>query len=65
MVYSFAQWAFAFAINMFLNSNFQFKHLDLTYDFNISCLLMGVALLVVEEIFKAGLLLEEEQQLTI
>jgi len=65
MGYSFAQWAFAFAVNMFLNSNFQFEHLDLTYDFNISCLLMGIALLMVEEIFKAGLSLEEEEQFTI
>ncbi|RYE20105.1 MAG: DUF2975 domain-containing protein [Sphingobacteriaceae bacterium] len=65
MGYSFVQWLFAYVVNALLNLNFQFGHLDLTYNFNISYLLTGVALLVVEEIFKTGLLLEEQQQLTI
>jgi hypothetical protein len=65
MGYSLAQWLFVIAVNYLLSSNFQFRHMDLTYDFNFSCLLMGVVLLAVEGIFKTGLLLEEDKQLTI
>ncbi|MDB5023280.1 MAG: hypothetical protein JWP78_1035 [Mucilaginibacter sp.] len=63
--YSLVQWLFIIAVNQILISNFQFKHLDLTYDFNSTCLLVGVVLLVVEGIFKTGLSLEEDKQLTI
>lgn len=63
--YSLVHWLFIITVNHILISSFLFKHMDLTYDFNLSCLLMGIVLLVVEGIFKTGLLLEEDKQLTI
>lgn len=63
--YSVVQWSSVIVINQFLLSNFIFHHLDLTYDFNYTCLLIGVVLLAVEGVFKTGLALEEEKQLTI
>ena len=63
--YSVVQGLFVITVNHILISTFIFKHLDLTYDFNISCLLTGIILLVVEGIFKTGLSLEEDKQLTI
>ncbi|HMG08159.1 MAG TPA: DUF2975 domain-containing protein [Mucilaginibacter sp.] len=63
--YSIVQWLFVIAVNHILSSNFIFRHFDLTYDFNISCFLMGIVLLAMEGIFKTGLALEEDKQLTI
>jgi len=63
--YSLSQWLFVVIVNMILTASFNFWHLDLTYNFNISCLIMGVVLLAVEGAFKAGLSLEEDKQLTI
>lgn len=63
--YSFVQWLFVIAVNQILNSNLQFKHLDLTYNFDVGYLLVGIALFVVEGIFRIGISMEEEKQLTI
>ncbi|MES2376262.1 MAG: DUF2975 domain-containing protein [Bacteroidota bacterium] len=63
--YSIVQWLFIIAVNHILIATFGFKHLELTYDFNITCFLIGVALFIVEGIIKTGLSLEEERQLTI
>jgi hypothetical protein len=65
MGYSIAQWVFTVVINQILLSSFDFKHMELTYNFNVSCLVIGIIILVLEGIFKAGSALEEEQQLTI
>jgi hypothetical protein len=50
---------------MVLNSNLKWEHIDLTYNFSVSYALMGLMLIVVAEIFKIGLSLEEEKQFTI
>jgi hypothetical protein len=63
--YSVAQWIFTIVVNQILLINFNFKHMELTYDFNISCFLIGLVILVLEGIFKAGSALEEEQQFVI
>jgi hypothetical protein len=63
--YSLLQWVFVIVVTQILVSPFRFPHMDLTYGFNYNCVLMGVILLVVQEIFKSGMLLEEDKQLTI
>lgn len=63
--YSLVQWAFVIVVTRILVSTFRFPHMDLTYGFNYNCLFMGVILLAVQEIFKTGMLLEEDKQLTI
>jgi hypothetical protein len=63
--YSVVQWVFVIVTNQLLLAIFTFKHLELTYDFNFSCLTLGVVLLAVQGVFKAGLALEEDKQLTI
>jgi hypothetical protein len=65
MGYSVAQWIFTIVVNQILLMNFNFRHMELTYDFNISCFLIGLVILVLEGIFKAGSALEEEQQFVI
>jgi len=63
--YSVAQWIFTIVVNQILLMNFNFRHMELTYDFNITCFLTGLVILVLEGIFKAGTALEEEQQFVI
>jgi hypothetical protein len=63
--YSVAQWLYVAIMNRVLISNLQWEHMQLTYSFNFSWLLTGIALVVVAEIFKQGTLLENEQKLTI
>jgi hypothetical protein len=64
--YSLVQWTFVIVVNQILLSRFTIWHnLELTYDFNFSCLIVGVVLLAVQGVFKAGLVLEEDKQLTI
>ncbi|WP_214072384.1 DUF2975 domain-containing protein [Mucilaginibacter sp. dw_454] len=63
--YSVIQWLFVIAVNKILLQIFIFDHLDLTYNFNINCFLMGIVLLAVEGIFRTGLALEEDKELVI
>jgi len=64
--YSLVQWTFVIVVNQILLSRFTIWHnLELTYDFNFSCIIVGVVLLAVQGVFKAGLVLEEDKQLTI
>ncbi|MEX8547827.1 MAG: DUF2975 domain-containing protein [Mucilaginibacter sp.] len=63
--YSFVQGLFVVVVNQILKSNLRFTHLELAYDFNVSYLLVGIALFVVEGVFRKGISLEEEKQLTI
>jgi hypothetical protein len=63
--YSFIQWLFVAVVNHFTYQNFKIKNLALTYDFNFSCLIIGVILLIVVEIFKVGIELEEERKLIV
>jgi len=65
IAYSIFQWLFVIVTNQILLSKFIFHHLDLTYDFNVSCLVTGIVMLVLEGIFKMGVTLEEDKQLTI
>jgi hypothetical protein len=62
---SVVQWLFVIIVNQYLNTNFFLGNLKPTYDYNWSCFLIGIILIVVEGIFKIGLELEEEKQLTI
>jgi hypothetical protein len=63
--YALAQWLFNIAVNQILVSNFRWEHITLTYSFNISCLLTGIVLIVIAEIFKQGTALDNENKLTI
>jgi hypothetical protein len=63
--YTAVQWLFVIGVNQFIYFNYQVRSYELTYNFNFSCLIMGIILLVVTEIFKAGIELEEERKLVI
>lgn len=63
--YSLVQWLFVLLINYKLNAAYTFHHINLAYNFNLSCLLAGIVLLVMKGVFKTGLLLEQDNQLTI
>lgn len=63
--YSIFNWLFQIATNIFLNTNFLMGKIDLNYDFSFGYLVFGLMLLLFSEIFKTGLLLEEEGKLTI
>jgi hypothetical protein len=65
MVYAAIQWLFVIVVNQVLMSNLNWENIKLTYSFNISCLVTGIILVVVAEIFKQGALLDNEQKLTI
>jgi hypothetical protein len=63
--YTAVQWLFVIGVNQFIYFNYQVRSYELTYDFNFSCLITGIILLLVTEIFKAGIELEEEKKLVI
>ncbi|GAA4324876.1 hypothetical protein GCM10023149_26810 [Mucilaginibacter gynuensis] len=63
--YSFLQWLFVVASYQILNITYNTGHVDFQYDFTISYAIMGIVLIIVAEIFRLGLELEEEKQLTI
>ncbi|WP_214225644.1 DUF2975 domain-containing protein [Pedobacter sp. B4-66] len=65
IAYSVVQWLYVVLVNVILSSNLKWGHMDLTYNFSVSYALMGLMLIIVAEIFKIGLSLEEEKQLTI
>jgi len=65
IAYSVVQWLYVVLLNRILSSNLKWEHLDFTYNFSVSYALMGLMLIIVAEIFKIGLSLEEEKQLTI
>ncbi|HEY2580456.1 MAG TPA: DUF2975 domain-containing protein [Mucilaginibacter sp.] len=65
IAYSVLQWVTVVIMNQMLLSNLNWGSVKLTYGFNISCLFTGLILLIVAEIFKLGVLLEEEKSLTI
>jgi hypothetical protein len=63
--YTIIQWLFVIGVNQFIYFNYQVGSYELTYNFNFSCLITGITLLVVTQIFKAGIELEEERKLVI
>jgi len=63
--YSLLQWLFVLVVNQFVYRSFKIKTFELTYDLNFNCLIIGVILLLVVEIFKVGIELEEERKLVI
>ncbi|HEY4322883.1 MAG TPA: DUF2975 domain-containing protein [Mucilaginibacter sp.] len=65
IVYSVLQWVTVIIVNQMLISNLNWGQVRLTYGFNVGCLFTGLILLIVAEIFKLGVLLEEEKSLTI
>jgi len=65
MAYSILQWVVNIGVNQILIRNINWKHMQLTYSFNISFMIMGILLIIVAEVFKLGTSLEEEKNLTI
>ena len=59
------QWLFVIIVNQVLFSNLIWEQVQLTYHFNFSALITGLILIVVAEIFKLGVSLENENKLTI
>jgi hypothetical protein len=60
------QWIFIIVLNSFLSSHFKWNTgIQLTYQFNLSYLLTGILLIIAAQIFRLGVTLEEEKQLTI
>ncbi|SEA76501.1 DUF2975 domain-containing protein [Pedobacter hartonius] len=65
IAYSVVQWLYVVLVNTILNSQIKWRHMELSYSFNVNYALMGVILIIVAGIFQIGLSLEEEKQLTI
>ena len=66
IIFSFLQFLFRIVLTQFLITHFKWEDgIVLTYSFNISCLITGVILIIIAEIFKLGSSLEEESKLTV
>ena len=66
IVFSFLQFLSNIILNQFLLSHFNWEEgIKLTYTFNVGYLITGVILIIVAEIFKEGVSLKEETNLTI
>lgn len=63
--YAVVQWLYVILVNRILLSQLKWHYLELAYPFNVSYALIGIILIIVAGIFKMGLSLEEEKQLTI
>ncbi len=56
---------YIFLAQKVLFSMFDFNHIELAYDKNVGILITGLIMLSLEAVFKRGVVLEEEEQLTI
>jgi len=66
IIFGILQWLTNISINHFLISHFNWADgINLTYHFNIGYLAAGLLLIIVAEIFKVGVSLKEENNLTI
>jgi len=63
--YSIIQWLFEIVLNRTLVANFRWETVHLTYNFNMSALVIGLILIVLAEIFRLGATLENDNKLTI
>lgn len=64
--FSILQWLLNICLNSFLISHFKWgDDIKLTYQFNVSFLISGIVLIIVAEIFRAGFVMEEDNNLTI
>lgn len=64
--FSILQWLFTICLNLFLISHFKWEDgIKLTYQFNVSFIVLGIILLIVTEIFRVGFVMEEDNNLTI
>ena len=65
LAYFVAKFIFIILMKVFLQSMFSFDHMKLAYDNDLGFLYVEVVMLILEAVFKRGLILEEEEQLTI
>ncbi|MEO8765745.1 MAG: DUF2975 domain-containing protein [Ginsengibacter sp.] len=63
---SILQWVFNIAINLFLIAHFKWDQgVKLTYHFDVSCIIPGIIIIIIAEIFRRGFVMEEDNTLTI
>ncbi|WP_142526676.1 DUF2975 domain-containing protein [Pedobacter westerhofensis] len=65
IAYTIGNFLYSYIINEFLYSHYHIRSLELKYQLNMVTFTCGIVLLLTAQTFKVGILLEEENKLTI